>query len=168
MVLIDGRPEPQYTGAEPGIAFHTNKPHKRLGHIESAISIPWKANFTEDGDFKSVEIASDLRRGRSNPRSAYRDLLQRGPACGAHLVCPQGAAGISKRKTLRRFDGRVGEPVRHTDGADRKDVGLMDRRRGNGFSRDANRATDRSARFIVLPSESRKISLNYLYSSAII
>ena len=55
VVLIDGRPEPQYTGAEPGIAFHTNKPHKRLGHIESAISIPWKANFTEDGEFKSTE-----------------------------------------------------------------------------------------------------------------
>lgn len=54
-VLIDGRPKPQYTGAEPGIAFHTNKPHKRFGHIESAINVPWKANFTEDGKFKSVE-----------------------------------------------------------------------------------------------------------------
>ncbi len=56
--LIDGRPQPQYTGAEPGIAFHTNKPHKRVGHIKSAINVPWKANFTKDGKFKSVE---DLR-----------------------------------------------------------------------------------------------------------
>jgi len=55
VVLLDGRPRPQYTGAEPGIAFHTNKPHKRLGHIKTAINVPWKANFTEDGKFKSVE-----------------------------------------------------------------------------------------------------------------
>ena len=55
VVLIDGRPKPQYTGAQLGIAFHTNKPHKRVGHIKSAINVPWKANFTKDGKFKSVE-----------------------------------------------------------------------------------------------------------------
>ena len=55
IILIDGRPQPQFTGAEPGIAFHTNKPHKRVGHIKSAINVPWKANFTKDGKFKSVQ-----------------------------------------------------------------------------------------------------------------
>lgn len=57
-VLIDGRPTPQYTGADPGIAFHTNLPHQRRGHIKSAINIPWKENFTADGKFKS---AGELR-----------------------------------------------------------------------------------------------------------
>jgi len=59
-ILLDGRPQRQYTGAEPGVAFHTNKPHKRLGHIKSAINVPWKANFTEDGKFKSVEALRAL------------------------------------------------------------------------------------------------------------
>jgi len=54
-LLLDGRPKPQYTGAEPGVAFHTNQPHQRRGHIQSAINVPWKLNFNEDGKFKSVE-----------------------------------------------------------------------------------------------------------------
>ncbi len=60
VVLLDGRPTPQYTGAEPGVAFHTNKPHKRVGHIKSAINVPWKENFTKDGKFKSVEALRAL------------------------------------------------------------------------------------------------------------
>jgi thiosulfate/3-mercaptopyruvate sulfurtransferase len=55
VVTIDGRPTNQFTGAQPGTAFHTGKPHKRLGHMKSAINVPWKANFTEDGKFKSVQ-----------------------------------------------------------------------------------------------------------------
>ena len=54
-VLIDGRPEKQYTGADPGLTFHTNAPHQRRGHIKSAINIPWKENFTAEGKFKSIE-----------------------------------------------------------------------------------------------------------------
>ena len=53
--LIDGRPNEQYTGAKPGKAFHTNKAHKRLGHIPTAKNIPWKANLNKDGTFKSIE-----------------------------------------------------------------------------------------------------------------
>lgn len=60
VVLLDGRPEPQYTGAKPGIVFHTNKAHKRRGHIKSAINVPWKTNFTEDGKFKSVEALREV------------------------------------------------------------------------------------------------------------
>ena len=55
VVLIDGRPQPQFAGSEPGITFHTNKPHKRRGHIKTAINVPWKANFTEKGEFKSAQ-----------------------------------------------------------------------------------------------------------------
>lgn len=54
-VLIDGRPQPQFTGAKPGVTFHTKVPHKRRGHIKTAINIPWKENFTADGKFKSTE-----------------------------------------------------------------------------------------------------------------
>lgn len=59
-VLIDGRPTPQFTGAQPGITFHTNVPHKRRGHIESAVSIPWKENFTADGKFKSPKALREI------------------------------------------------------------------------------------------------------------
>ncbi len=59
-VLIDGRPTPQYTGAEPGIVFHTNLSHQRRGHIESAINVPWRENFTEQGKFKSVNELGEL------------------------------------------------------------------------------------------------------------
>lgn len=60
VVLLDGRPEPQYSGEEPGIVFHTNKAHKRRGHIKTAINVPWKANFTKDGKFKSVEALREI------------------------------------------------------------------------------------------------------------
>ena len=59
-VLIDGRPENQYTGDVPGRVFHTNLPHQRRGHIKSAINIPWKENFTADGKFKSIEALREL------------------------------------------------------------------------------------------------------------
>ncbi|MEM7317125.1 MAG: sulfurtransferase [Planctomycetota bacterium] len=51
--LVDGRPPKQFTCAEPGRVFHTDKPHKRRGHIPGASSIFWKQNFNKDGTFKS-------------------------------------------------------------------------------------------------------------------
>ncbi|MEM9411506.1 MAG: sulfurtransferase [Planctomycetota bacterium] len=53
--LIDGRPEEQFSGEKPGKAFHTNRPHERLGHVPTAVNIPWKANLNPDGTFKSLE-----------------------------------------------------------------------------------------------------------------
>ena len=58
--LIDGRPNDQFTGEKPGKAFHTNKPHKRLGHIPSAKNVPWKANLNKDGTFKSIDELRQL------------------------------------------------------------------------------------------------------------
>ena len=59
-ILIDGRPENQFTGAAPGRVFHTNAPHQRRGHIKSAVNVPWKENFTTDGKFKSIEELQEL------------------------------------------------------------------------------------------------------------
>ena len=53
--IIDGRPVKQFSGEVPGAVFHTDKAHKRRGHIKSAISVPWKDNYNADGTFKSVE-----------------------------------------------------------------------------------------------------------------
>lgn len=52
--LIDGRPLKQFTGEEPGVVFHTGKPHRNKGHIPGAVNIPWKDNLKADGTFKSV------------------------------------------------------------------------------------------------------------------
>lgn len=59
-VLIDGRPQDQYSGSKPGMTFHTNVPHQRRGQIESAINIPWKENFDADGKFKSAEALREI------------------------------------------------------------------------------------------------------------
>ncbi len=54
-IVLDGRPTSQYTGEAPGKVFHTGREHKRRGHITTAINIPWKDNFNEDGTFKSLD-----------------------------------------------------------------------------------------------------------------
>jgi len=54
MQIIDGRPLQQFTGEKPGKVFHTNKPHKRLGHVPKSKNVPWKENLNNDGTFKSI------------------------------------------------------------------------------------------------------------------
>ena len=52
--FIDGRPEKQYTGQQPGKVYHTGKPHAKKGHIPGAVHVFWKDNFNPDGTFKSA------------------------------------------------------------------------------------------------------------------
>lgn len=52
--LVDGRPAAQFSGAEPGKVFHTNKAHARKGHIPGAANVFWQDNFNADGTFKSA------------------------------------------------------------------------------------------------------------------
>ncbi len=54
-LIMDSRPEGQYTGADPGKVFHTGKEHQRRGHIASAVNVPWTRNFNDDGTFKSLD-----------------------------------------------------------------------------------------------------------------
>ena len=54
MQIIDGRPMQQFSGEKPGKVFHTNKPHKRLGHVPNSKNVPWKENLNKDGTFKSI------------------------------------------------------------------------------------------------------------------
>ncbi len=58
--LIDGRPAEQFSGEQPGKAFHTGKEHKRRGHILNAQNIAWTENFNEDGTFKSPDELRQL------------------------------------------------------------------------------------------------------------
>lgn len=62
-VLLDSRSPDQFTGESPGKIFHTGREHKRRGHIESAINIPWTENFREDGTFKSLDELRQLYSG---------------------------------------------------------------------------------------------------------
>lgn len=57
--LIDGRPHEQFSGEAPGKVYHTGQAHARRGHIPQAVNIPWQANLTPSGTFKSV---SELRK----------------------------------------------------------------------------------------------------------
>ena len=54
MQIIDGRPLQQFSGEKPGKVFHTNKAHKRLGHVPNSKNVPWKENLNKDGTFKSI------------------------------------------------------------------------------------------------------------------
>lgn len=58
--LIDGRPVDQFSGKVPGKVFHTNKAHKRLGHVPNSINIPWQENLNKDGTFKSLKQLREL------------------------------------------------------------------------------------------------------------
>lgn len=58
--IIDGRPIDQFTGKLPGKVFHTNKAHKRLGHLPDSINVPWMENLNKDGTFKSLKNLREL------------------------------------------------------------------------------------------------------------
>lgn len=60
--LIDGRPEEQFSGEQPGAVFHTGKQHSRIGHIPGAKNVFWKDNFNPDGTFKSAAELKTLYR----------------------------------------------------------------------------------------------------------
>lgn len=59
-VLIDGRPNDQFTGKAPGKVYHTGTEHARRGHIPGAVNVPWQANLKPDGTFKSREALMQL------------------------------------------------------------------------------------------------------------
>ncbi len=77
--LIDGRPEAQFSGEQPGRVFHTHEAHSRKGHIPGAANIFWKDNFNEDGTFKSVKEL----------RSLYANADVK-PANGVITYCNEG------------------------------------------------------------------------------
>ena len=58
--IIDGRPLEQYTGEKPGKVFHTQKEHKRRGHVPTAASVPWASNMNPDSTFKSLDELREL------------------------------------------------------------------------------------------------------------
>ena len=66
--LVDGRPEKQFSGAEPGRVFHTGTAHKKRGHIPGAVNVFWKDNFKPDGTFKSAKELKALYEKRGITR----------------------------------------------------------------------------------------------------
>ena len=106
VALVDVRSPAEFSGeviAPPGMA----ETAQRAGHVPGAANIPWAQAANEDGTFKSPEELRALYGGKGVTRRRRHRLLPHRRALLAHLVRPEGAAGLPQRQELRRLVDRV-------------------------------------------------------------
>jgi thiosulfate/3-mercaptopyruvate sulfurtransferase len=64
VLIVDGRPEPMYTGMARGTVVHTGDKIERRGHIPKAVNLPWKLNIDNDDRFLDRDTLEALYASR--------------------------------------------------------------------------------------------------------